>query len=160
MSADLLLHLQRHQWCWGTGSRQRACEENRAQYRNKPYPDCPFLLLDVRDKRLLPAVPHWRVEKGCSVSHSQEQSPVLSPGRLDPPVVSTVLARWVLGTCELAHPACSKRLGKFSEGSRGPGLNVRNSEAVLPVIHCLLFSSSFTEVFRFITSEFENMFNS
>lgn len=81
-------------------------------------------------------------EKGCSVSHSQEQSPVLSPGRFDPhPVVSTVLARWVLGTCELAPPHVLREAGEILRGIRGPGLNVRNSEAVLPVIHCVLFSS-------------------
>jgi len=77
-------------------------------------------------------------EKGFSVSHSQEQSPVLSPGRLDPhPVVSTVLARGVPGTCELAPPHALREAGEILRGIRGPGLNVR----MLPVLHCVLFSS-------------------
>ena len=96
-------------------------------------------------------------EKGFSVSHSQEQSPVLSPGRLDPhPVVSTVLARGVPGTCELAPPHALREAGGNSQRDQGPRAKCQNASC--PSLCPVLFS--LTEAFRFITSEFENMFNS
>lgn len=53
--------------------------------RDKPYPDCPFLLLDVRDRdsyQQCHIVGGKR--EGFAVSPSQEQSPLLSAARLEP----------------------------------------------------------------------------
>lgn len=105
--------------------------------KDKPYPDCPFLLLDVRDRDSYQQchIVGGKRERLFGVSLPRTE-PRPEPGQArPPPVVSIVLARWVPGTCELAPLHVLREAGDILRGIRGPGLNVRNSEAVLPVVH-------------------------
>ena len=114
-------------------------EKTEPNTKDKPYPDCPFLLLDVRDRDSYQRchVVGGKRERLFSVSLPRTE-PGPEPGRLDPhPEVSIVLARGVPGTCELAPPHALREAGEILRGIRGPGLNVR----MLPVLHCVLFSS-------------------